>query len=75
MKMKHWSMSKRIGWWFFVVWTVLVTLVVGWGAPLFAMPSAGQLTLFLELTAVGFVAAMGIGAVSEAWMQMLRRHR
>lgn len=75
MKMKRWSMSKRIGWWFFVVWTVLVTLVVGWGTPLFAMPSAGQLTVILELIAFGFVAAMGISAVSEAWMQMLRKHR
>jgi len=50
-------------------------LVVGWGTPLFAVPSAGQLTLILELTAFGFVAAMGISAISEAWMQMLRRHR
>lgn|GEM_PF-5231959 len=58
--MKRWSMSKRIGWWFFVVWTMLVTLIVGGGAPLFAMPSAGQLTLILELTAFGFVAALGI---------------
>jgi len=39
---------------------MLVTLIVGGGAPLFAMPSAGQLTLILELTAFGFVAALGI---------------
>jgi hypothetical protein len=75
MKMTRWPLSRRIGWWFFVVWTLLVTLIVGRGAPLLAMPSAGQPALTLELTALGFVAAIGIGAVVEAWMGMLRGHR
>jgi hypothetical protein len=75
MKMKHWSRSKWISWWCLVVWTFLVTLIVGWGTPLFAMPSAGQLALILELTVFGAAAAIGIGAVIEAWKQMLGRHR
>jgi hypothetical protein len=37
-----------------------VTLIVGWGTPMFAMPSAGPLTLILDLIAFGFVAAFGI---------------
>ena len=74
MKMKSWSMSKRIGWWFFVAWTLLVTLIVGWGTPLFAMPSAGQLTLILELTAFGFIVAFGISVGIEAWIRAMRVH-
>ncbi|KVR92528.1 hypothetical protein [Burkholderia vietnamiensis] len=72
--MNHWSKAKKIGWWIFVAWTVLVTVVMSWGMPLFAMPSAAQLMLLLELVGFGFVTAFGVSVVIEAWTQMVRRH-
>lgn len=69
------SKSKRIGWWFFVVWTVLSGLFVGWGMPLFAVPTMGQIMLLLELTAFGFVAAFGVTLLAEIWSPLIRGHR
>ncbi|AOK42553.1 hypothetical protein [Burkholderia vietnamiensis] len=72
--MNHWSNAKKIGWWIFVAWTVLVTVVMSWGMPIFAMPSAAQLMLLLELVGFGFVTAFSVSAVIEARTQMVRRH-
>jgi hypothetical protein len=73
--MKNWSKSKKIGWWIFVVWTVLAALFVSWGTPMLAMPSSGQILLLLELTALGFIVAFAISLFLGIWTQMLRRHR
>lgn len=73
--MKNWSKSKQIGWWVFVVWTILSALIVCWGTPLLAMPSRGQIVLLLELTALGFIVAFAISLFLEIWTQMLRRNR
>ena len=69
------SKSKRIGWWFFVAWTVLSGLVVGCGTPLFAVPTMGQIVLLLELTAFGFVAAFGVTLLVEIWSPLILGHR
>jgi hypothetical protein len=73
--MKNWSKSKRIGWWVFVVWTVLAALFVSRGTPLLAMPSTGQFALLLELTAIGFIVSIALSLLLEIRAQMLRRHR
>lgn len=74
MVMKNWSKSKKIGWWVFVVWTILSALFVSWGTPLLAMPSSGQIVLLLELTALGCIVAFAISLFLEIWTQMLHRH-
>ncbi|MFM0265586.1 hypothetical protein [Paraburkholderia sediminicola] len=72
--MKNWSKAKKIGWWVFMVWTVLAGLFVSWGTPLLAIPSNGQIVLLLELTALGFMVAFALTLFLEIWAQMLRRH-
>jgi hypothetical protein len=61
------SKGKRAGYLFFVIWFMVVGVVILWHEQLWAMPSADEMTLLMELLALGFVLAIGFGVLVEVW--------
>jgi flagellar biosynthesis protein FliR len=65
----------RVGYAIFCLWTVLAIVVVSWGTPLWATPSAEEVTLLAELLILGFVLCFAVDLLLEFWARQIRRGR